>query len=79
MHSNPMMGGMMGGGMQSVMNQMGVGGGSMRGPAAGSGNMSEEDYVRVWEDYSRMTGRPFDAQTVRGWYRQYKQFSSDNK
>ena len=58
----------------------GAGGGS-RGPASGmpngmagadGGSISEEQYLRVWEQYSRMTGMPFDAQTVRGWYAQHR-------
>lgn len=60
--------------MGQVAGQMG---GMRAGPGAGPGagsvsNMSEDEYVRVWENYSKMSGRPFDAQTVRGWYRQYK-------
>ena len=81
------MGGMMGEGSSSMgaanpgMGQMGGmmgGGGGMKGPGAagpgagGVGNMSEDQYVKVWEDYSKAMGRPFDSQTVRGWYRQYK-------
>ena len=71
-----MPGGMGGGGMPNMMAQMGS---TMRGQAPGGGSMSEDDYVRVWENYSKMTGRPFDAQTVRGWYRQYKQFNMMSK
>jgi hypothetical protein len=63
-------------GQMTQMGQMpGQMGGMMKGPGAGAGgvsNMSEDEYVRVWENYSKMSGRPFDAQTVRGWYRQYK-------
>ena len=80
------MGGMMGegssmGAANPGMGQMGGmmgGGGGMKGAGAaapgggGVGNMTEDEYVRVWENYSKMSGRPFDAQTVRGWYRQYK-------
>lgn len=53
-----------------------MGGGSMARGQPGVNNMSEEEYVRVWEHYSKISGQPFDAQTVRGWYRQHKQFSA---
>jgi len=82
------MGGMMGevppamgasnSGMGQMGGMMGMGGG-MKGPggapgggAGGVNNMSEDEYVRVWENYSKMSGRAFDAGTVRGWYRQFK-------
>ena len=80
------------GGMASMMSQMqGMMGDGARGGNAGPGmmgansmmkgqggvnNMSEDEYVRVWENYSKMSGQPFDAQTVRGWYRQHKQYSA---
>lgn len=48
----------------------------MKGQGAGVNNMSEDEYVRVWENYSKMSGKSFDAETVRGWYRQHKQYSS---
>ena len=46
-------------------NGMGMGG-------ADGASISEEQYLRVWEQYSRMTSMPFDAQTVRGWYQQHR-------
>jgi hypothetical protein len=48
-------------------NGMGMGMGGADGAS-----ISEEQYLRVWEQYSRMTGMPFDAQTVRGWYQQHR-------
>lgn len=73
--------------MQSMMSEgPGAGGASMMGASnmmkgigGGAGgnmnSMSEDEYVRVWENYSKMSGQPFDAQTVRGWYRQHKQYT----
>ena len=49
------------------------------GASGGVGNMSEEEYVRVWETYSKSMGTSFDPNTVRGWYRQHKQTSSGKK
>lgn len=45
----------------------------------GVGNMTEDQYVGVWEAYSKSMGTPFDAATVRGWYRQHKQMSAMKK
>ena len=28
--------------------------------------------MRLWENYCHMTGRPFSAETVRGWYHDYQ-------
>ena len=76
-----------GGGMNTMMSQMqGMMGESSRAGSssmmAGNGmmkdsgsNMTEDEYVRVWENYSKHTGQPFNAQTVRGWYRSHKKDS----
>ena len=76
-----------GGGMNTMMSQMqgmmGEGGRSgAHSMMAGNNmmkdsgnNMSEDEYVRVWESYSKQTGQPFNAQTVRGWYRSHKKDS----
>ena len=76
---NPLMSQMQGmgsegsrGGGSSMMSMSNM----MKGQGSGLNNMSEDEYVRVWENYSKMSGRPFDAQTVRGWYRQHKQYSA---
>ncbi len=83
----PDMQGFGGGGMNSMMSQMQgmMGEGSRPGASsmmAGSNmmkesgsNMTEDEYVRVWENYSKQTGQPFNAQTVRGWYRTHKKDS----
>ena len=48
-------------------------GGMPNGMAGADGSyISEDQYLRVWEQYSKMTGMPFDAQTVRGWYQQHR-------
>lgn len=46
----------------------GVSGGGSGGP-----QISEDEYVRVWEQYSKMMGTPFNPEVVRGWYQQYRQ------
>lgn len=46
---------------------------------SGVGNMSEDEYVRVWETYSKSMGTPFDADMIRGLYRQHKQTSMMRK
>jgi hypothetical protein len=70
--------GMMGGGMPNGMmgnagfGGMGpLGGGGGGGGGDGQAQISEEAYVSIWRNYSSMTGAPFDAQVVKGWYRQY--------
>ena len=51
----------------------GAAGGMPNGMAGADGSyISEDQYLRVWEQYSKMTGMPFDAQTVRGWYQQHR-------
>ena len=47
-------------------------GGASFGAGEGGAQISEEDYVRVWENYARMTGDAFDPHVVRGWYQQYR-------
>ena len=42
--------------------------GMMGGPSA---NITEDQYVKVWEDYGRSTGTYTDPAEVRRWYRQY--------
>lgn len=59
--------GMMGGGMGGSGGPAGFSGGGAGGPS-----ISEEEYVRVWENYSKAAGTPFDADTVRMWYKQYQ-------
>ena len=49
---------------------------AMNGSNASVGNMTEDQYVKVWEEYSQRMGTPFDASTVRGWYRQHKQMNA---
>ena len=46
---------------------------SANGGNSGVGNMTEDEYVQLWEYSSKSRGVPFDANTVRGWYRQHKQ------
>ncbi|CAL5221193.1 g3341 [Coccomyxa viridis] len=68
---NPMMMGMMGQGVGGM--SRGGAGGMPNGMAGADGSyISEDQYLRVWEQYSKMTGMPFDAQTVRGWYQQHR-------
>ena len=64
------MGGMNPGGMHDAMGGM-MGGAGSGGPRGGL-QISEDEYVKVWEQYCKMMGRPFNAETVRGWYRQYR-------
>ncbi|CAK0781843.1 hypothetical protein CVIRNUC_005485 [Coccomyxa viridis] len=75
MGMNPMMMGMMGQGMGGAPGggSRSAPGGMPNGMAGADGSyISEEQYLRVWEQYSKMTGMPFDAQTVRGWYQQHR-------
>ena len=72
--------------MQGMMGDSGrggppaaAGGGHMMKGQGSASNMSEDDYVRVWENYSKMNGQAFDEQTVRGWYRQHKQYSAASR
>lgn len=73
-----LMQGMMGEGSRGSGSAM-MGMGNMMKGQSGVNNMSEDEYVRVWENYSKASGQPFDAQTVRGWYRQHKQFSTGSR
>lgn len=38
----------------------------------GGQQISEAAYVRLWEQYCQMMGRPFSSETVRGWFRDYQ-------
>jgi hypothetical protein len=61
-------------GMRAMPGMMGMGGAVGFGGGGGGGgpSISEEEYVHVWESYSKATGAPFDADTVRMWYKQYQ-------
>lgn len=60
-----------GGPMGALPNGMGAGSGG--GGGSGGPQISEEEYVRVWEQYSKMMGTLFNPDVVRGWYQQYRQ------
>ncbi|KAK9803168.1 hypothetical protein WJX72_007607 [[Myrmecia] bisecta] len=86
--SNPMMAQMMGmmggGGAPAGMNPLGAmaGGGASRAKPGGEDGglqISEADYVRQWEQYANMMGRPFNPEVVRGWYQQYKRTLAQSK
>jgi len=42
------------------------------GARDGGPQITEAAYVRLWENYCHMTGRPFSVDTVRGWYHDYQ-------
>lgn len=73
------MGGMGSSAPAAPRGMMGMGGGGPlmgglpNGGGSGGAQISEEEYVRVWEQYSKMMGTPFNPDVVRGWYQQYRQ------
>lgn len=40
--------------------------------APGEPHLTEAAYVRLWEQYCQVKGKPFSVETVRGWYRDYQ-------
>ncbi|KAK9856085.1 hypothetical protein WJX84_005291 [Apatococcus fuscideae] len=74
MGMNPMAG--MGNNMGAMGPMASMGMGGPMGGGAGMGSMnsdiSEADYLRVWQQYSAMNNQPFNANQYRQMYRQFK-------
>ena len=70
-------GGLMGAGGGAALGgaaPAGAGVGASAGAASGfsANDLTEDQYVRVWEEYCKTAGQPFDPAQLRAMYRQHK-------